>query len=58
MQNEKNIQLLQLTYTAVLVDAVSQLAQENILEKVIQRKKAEQAATGKMKAEHFGINSF
>ena len=57
MQNEMDIQLLQLTYAAVLVDTVSQLAQENILEKVTQRKKADQAATGKMKAEHFGINS-
>ena len=57
MQNEKDIQLLQLTYAAVLVDVASQLAQENILEKVTQRKKADQAATGKMKAAHFGITS-
>ena len=57
MQNEMDIQLLQLTYAAVLVDTVSQMAQENILEKVTQRKKTEQAATGKMKAAHFGIAS-
>ena len=57
MQSERNIKLLQLTYAAVLVDTVSQMAKENILEKVTQRKKAEQKATGKMKAEQFGITS-
>ncbi len=57
MQNEKDIQLLQLTYAAVLADAVTQLAKENVLEKVTQRKKAEQRANGKMKADQFGITS-
>jgi hypothetical protein len=49
--------LYTIAYAAVLVDTVSQLDQENILEKVTQRKKADQAATGKMKAAHFGITS-
>ena len=57
MQNEKDIQILQLTYAAVLADATAQLAKENVLQNVTQRKKAEQAATGKMKAEQFGITS-
>ncbi|UCE56348.1 MAG: L-2-amino-thiazoline-4-carboxylic acid hydrolase [Desulfobacterales bacterium] len=57
MQNEKKIQLLQLTYAAVLADAADQFAKENVLQNVIQRKKAEQMATGKMKAEQFGITS-
>jgi hypothetical protein len=57
MQNEKDIQLLQLTYAAVLADATAQFAKENILQNVTQRKKAEQMATGKMKAEQFGITS-
>ena len=57
MQNHKNIQLLQLTYAAVLADATAQFAKENVLQNVIQRKKAEQMATGKMKAEQFGITS-
>ena len=57
MQNEKDIKILQFTYAAVLADAVRQLAKENVLEKVTQRKKAEQMATGKMKAEQFGITS-
>ena len=57
MQNKKDIQLLQFTYAAVLADAVAQLAKEDVLEKVIKRKKAEQKATGKMKAEQFGITS-
>ena len=57
MQNKKDIQLLQFTYAAVLADTVAQLAKEDVLEKVIKRKKAEQKATGKMKAEQFGITS-
>jgi len=57
MQNEKKIQLLQLTYAAVLADATAQFAKENVLQNIIQRKKAEQMATGKMKAEHFVITS-
>jgi hypothetical protein len=57
MQNEKDIQLLQLTYTAVLADATAQFAKENVLQNVTQRKKAEQMAAGKMKAEQFGITS-
>ena len=57
MQKEKNIQLLQLTYAAVLADATAQFAKENVLQNVIQRKKAEQMATGRMKAEQFGITS-
>ena len=57
MQNEKDIKLLQLTYAAVLADATAQFAKENVLQNIIQRKKAEQMATGKMKAEQFGITS-
>lgn len=57
MQNEKDIQLLQLTYAAVLADAIKQFAKEDILQNVTQRKKAEQMASGKMKAEQFGITS-
>jgi hypothetical protein len=57
MQNEKDIQLLQLTYAAVLADATAQFAKENILQNVTQRKKAEQMAAGKMKAEQLGITS-
>ncbi len=57
MQKEKTIQILQLTYAAVLADATAQFAKENVLESVTQRKKAEQMATGKMKAEQFGITS-
>jgi hypothetical protein len=57
MQNEKDIQLLQLTYAAVLADATAQFAKENVLQNVTQRRKAEQMAAGKMKAEQFGITS-
>lgn len=57
MQKEKDIQILQLTYAAVLADAVAQFSEENVLQKVTRRKKAQQMATGKMKAEQFGITS-
>ncbi len=57
MQNEKDIQILQMTYAAVLADATAQLAKENVLKNVTQRKKAEQMATGKMKAEQLGVTS-
>ena len=57
MQNEKDIQLLQLTYASVLADATAQFDKEHVLKNVTQRKKAEQMATGKMKAELFGITS-
>ena len=57
MLNKKDIQLLQLTYAAVLADAIAQFGKENVLQNVTQRKKAEQMATGKMKAELFGITS-
>lgn len=46
-----------MTYAAVLADATAQFAKENVLQNVTQRKKAEQMATGKMKAEQFGITS-
>ena len=57
MQNEKDIQLLRLTYAGVLADATAQFAKENILQNVTKRKKTEQMATGKMKAWQFGITS-
>ena len=57
MQNEKDTQMLQLTYAAVLADATAQFDRENVLKNVTQRKRAEQMATGKMKAEQFGITS-
>ena len=55
MENEKKIQILQLTYAGVLADAVLQMGREGVLEKVTQQKKKEQMLTGKMKAEQFGI---
>jgi hypothetical protein len=57
MQNENDTKLLQLTYAAVLAEATAQFAKENVLQNITQRKKAEQMASGKMKAEHFGITS-
>jgi len=55
MENEKKLQILQLTYAGVLADAVLQMGREGVLGKVTQRKKEEQMLTGKMKAEQFGV---
>lgn len=55
MENEKKIQILQLTYAAVLADAVLRMGREGVLEKVTREKKDEQMLRGKMNAEQFGI---
>ena len=55
MENEKKLQILQLTYAGVLADAVLQMGREGVLEQVTQKKKKEQLLRGKMNAEQFGI---
>ena len=55
MENEKKLQILQLTYAAVLADAVLRMGREGVLEKVTVKKKDEQMLRGKMNAEQFGI---
>ncbi len=55
MEKEKAVQILQLTYAAVLADSTAQFAREGVLENVIARKRAEQMAAGPRKAAQFGI---
>lgn len=55
MEKEKAVQLLQLTYAAVLADATAQFAREGVLETVVARKRTEQMAAGSKKAGQFGI---
>ena len=55
MENEKKLQILQLTYASVLADAVLRMGREGVLEKVTVKKKDEQMLRGKMNAEQFGI---
>jgi len=57
MDEDKQIQLLQLTYAHVLADATRQFGQEGVLERVAARKRQEQLATGSTKAAQFGITS-
>jgi len=57
MEKDRIVQLLQLTYAAVLADATAQFHKEGVLEKVTERKKEEQMVSGKMKAAQFGISS-
>jgi hypothetical protein len=57
MDTHKTLQLVQLTYAAALADATAQFAKEGVLERVIERKRAEQMATGKMKAAQFGVST-
>lgn len=56
MDNEKHIQLLQMTYAHVLADSVLQLGQEGVLENVTRRKRQEQLAAGEKKAAQFGMS--
>jgi hypothetical protein len=55
MDTQKTLQLVQVTYAAVLADATAQFAKEGVLEQVVARKRAEQMAAGKMKATQFGV---
>jgi hypothetical protein len=57
MDTDKAYQLLQVAYAAVLAEATAQFAREGILERVVERKRAEQMVTGKMKAAQFGITT-
>ncbi len=52
---EGNLKLLQLVYAGVLADAAAQFAAEGVLEKVTERKKAEQERTGVIMARQMGI---
>jgi hypothetical protein len=56
MDTHKTLQLVQLTYAAALADATAEFAKEGVLEKVVERKRAEQMATGKMRAQ-FGVST-
>jgi hypothetical protein len=57
MDTHKTLQLVQLTYAAALADATAEFAKEGVLEKVVERKRAEQMATGKMRAAQFGVST-
>jgi len=57
MEAERKVQILQIAYIGVLVDNIMQLDKENILEKVIERKRTEQLAIGKTRASQFGIKT-
>jgi hypothetical protein len=56
MDTQKALQLVQLTYAAALADATAQFAKEGVLEKVVERKRAEQMASGKVRAAQFGVS--
>ncbi len=57
MDTDKQVQILQMAYAGALVDAVSQLSKENVLDRVIQRKHQEQISSGQMRADQFGITT-
>jgi hypothetical protein len=57
MNPKQQIKILQLTYASVLADAVLQFDREQVLERVTERKRAEQMATGAAKAEAFGLTT-
>jgi len=55
MDKDMKIRMLQTIYAAVLADNVLQLGREGVLERVTERKRSDQLATGSMKAARFGI---
>jgi len=55
MDTTKQVQLLQMAYAGALADTVLQFGKEGVLDSVIERKHAEQLATGKMRLGSFGI---
>jgi len=57
MDTDKQVQILQMAYAGALADAVFQFNKENILERVIERKRQEQIISGKIRAAQFGITT-
>jgi hypothetical protein len=55
MDNNKQVQILQMAYAGALADAVLQLGKENVLDRVIQRKRQEQIDSGPIRAAQLGI---
>ena len=55
MDKDRKIKMLQSVYAAVLADNVLQLGSEGVLDRVTERKRGDQLATGAMKAAQFGI---
>lgn len=57
MDIAKKLQLVQMAYVGIVADSVLQLGREGVLEKVTERKKAEQMAMGKAKVDYYGIHA-
>ena len=57
MDTNKQVQILQMAYAGALADAVFQFNKENILDRVIERKRQEQIISGNLRAAQFGITT-
>ena len=55
MDSDEKVRILQMAYAGALADAVLRMGRERILERVTAEKRNEQMATGKARAEQFGI---
>ena len=55
MDTAKQVQILQMAYAGALADTVLQFSKEGVLERVTERKHAEQMVTGKQRLAAFGI---
>ena len=55
MDTAKHVQILQMAYAGALADTVLQFSKEGVLERVTERKRREQLATGKQRLAAFGI---
>jgi hypothetical protein len=57
MDSAKQIQMLQMAYAGALADTVLQFSKEGVLERVTERKRREQMATGNQRPAAFGITA-
>jgi len=57
MNDTEKLRLVRLAYAGALADTVLQLGKEGALERVTERKRAEQLAAGRLRAKQFGIDS-
>ncbi len=57
METTEKVKMLQTIYAGAMADHVLRLSSEGVLEKITQKKKAEQMATGKGRAAQMGIET-
>lgn len=57
MEPQDKVKILQATYAGVLADSVLRLGREGVLERVTKEKRAEQMASGALRARQMGVTT-